>query len=105
MQNTPILPLLSSTSFLSTLHSDLDYAPNTEASTFKTVVDNNNLELYFEVDCNRVKIKTQTTSLTLPKALWRTLEAATHHNLHLHEEKVNNSLLSLPTYFQTIERI
>ena len=105
MQNTPILPLLPSTSFLSTFHSDLDYAPITEASIFKTVVTDNNLELSFEVDCTRVTIKTQTTSLTLPKDLWRTLEAARHHNLHLAEEKVNNSLLSLQTYFQTIERI
>ena len=105
MQNTPILPLLPSTSFLSTLHSDLDYAPITEASMFKTVVSNNNLELSFEVDCTRVTIKTQTTSLILPKDLWRTLEAARHHNLHLAEEKVNNSVLSLPTYFQAIERI
>ena len=71
MQNTPILPLLPSTSFLSTLHSDLDYAPNTEPSTFKTVVTDNNLELSFEVDCTRVTIKTQTTSLTLPKDLWK----------------------------------
>ena len=105
MQNTPILPLLPSTSFLSTFHSDLDYAPITEASIFKTVVTDNNLELSFEVDCTRVTIKTQTTSLTLPKDLWRTLGAARHHNLHLAEEKVNNSLLSLQTYFQTIERI
>ena len=105
MQNTPILPLLPSTSFLSTFHSDLDYAPITEASIFKTVVTDNNLELSFEVDCIRVTIKIQTTSLTLPKDLWRTLEAARHHNLHLAEEKVNNSLLSLQTYFQTIERI
>ena len=105
MQNTPILPLLPSTSFLSTFHSDLDYAPITEASIFKTVVTDNNLELSFEVDCTRVTIKTQTTSLTLPKDLWRTLEAARHHNLHLAEEIVNNSLLSLQTYFQAIERI
>ena len=105
MQNTPILPLLPSTSFLFTLHSDLDYVPITEASIFKTVVTDNNLELSFEVDCTRVTIKTQTTILTLPKDLWRTLEAARHHNLHLAEEKVNNSLLSLQTYFQTIERI
>ena len=105
MQNTPILPLLPSTSFLSTLHSDLDYAPNTEATTFKTVVTDNNLELSFEVDCTIVTIKTQTTSLTLPKDLWKTLEAARHHNLHLAEEKVNKSLLSLQTYLQTIERI
>ena len=105
MQNTPILPLLPSTSFLSILHSDLDYVPITEASIFKTVVSDNNLKLSFEVDCTRVTIKTQTTSLTLPKDLWRTLGAARHHNLHLAEEKVNNSLLSLQTYFQTIERI
>ena len=105
MQNTPILPLLPSTSFLSTLHSDLDYAPITEASMFQKVVSDNNLEWSFEVDCTRVTIKTQTTSLTLPKDLWRTLEAARHHNLHLAEEKVNNSVLSLPTYFQAIERI
>ena len=105
MQNTPILPLLPSTSFLSTLHSDLDYAPITEASMFKTVVSDNNLELSFELDCTRVIIKTQTTSLTLPKDLWRTLEAARHHNLHLAEEKVNNSVPSLPTYFQAIERL
>ena len=57
------------------------------------------------MDCSRVTIKTQTTSLTLPKDLWRILEAARHHNLHLAEEKVNNSVLSLPTYFQAIERI
>ena len=57
------------------------------------------------MDCTRVTIKTQTTSLTLPKDLWRTLEAVRHHNLHLAEEKVNNSVLSLPTYFQAIERI
>ena len=87
MQNTPILPLLPSTSFLSTFHSDLDYAPITEASIFKTVVTDNNLELSFKVDCTRVTIKTQTTSLTLPKDLWRTLEAARHHNLHLAEKK------------------
>ena len=87
MQNTPILPLLPSTFFLSTLHLDLDYAPNTEALTFKTKVTDNNLELSFAVDCTRVTIKTQTTSLTLPKDLWRTLEAARHHNLNLAEEK------------------
>ena len=105
MQNTPILPLFPSTSFLSTFHSDLYNLPITEASIFKTVVTDNNLELSFEVDCTRVTIKTQTTSLTLPKDLWRTLEAARHHNLRLAEEKVNNSLLSLQTYFQAIERI
>ena len=102
MQNTPILP---STSFLSTFHSDLDFVPNKEVSKFKTKVTDENIELYFEADCTRVTIKTQTTSLTLPKDLWRTLEAAGHHNLHLAEEKVNNSVLSLPTYFQAIERI
>ena len=57
MQKTPILPLLPSTSF-SALHSDLDYATNTEPSVFKTVVTDNNLELSFEVDCTRVTIKT-----------------------------------------------
>ena len=65
----------------------------------------NNIEISFEVDCTRVTIKTQTTRLTLPKDLWRTLEAARHHNLHLAEEKVNNSVLSLPTFFQALERI
>ena len=105
MQNTRIRPLPPSTSFLSTLHSHLDYAPNTEASTIKTVVTYNNLELSFEVDCTKVTIKTQTTKLTFPKDLWRTLEAAKHHNFHLAEVKINNSLLSLPVYFQTIERI
>ena len=74
MQNTPILPLLPSASFLSTLHSDLDCVPITEASIFKTAVTDNNLELSFEVDCTRETIKTQTTSLTLPKDLRRTLE-------------------------------
>ena len=67
MQNTPILPLLPSTYFLSPFHSDLDYAPITKASIFKTLVTDSNLELSFEVDCTRVTIKTQTTSLTLPK--------------------------------------
>ena len=105
MQNTPILPLLPSTSFLSTLHSDLDFVPNKEESKLKTTITDNNIELSFEVDCSRVTIKTQTTSLTLPKDLWRTLEAARHHNLHLAEEKVNNSVVSLPTYFQASERI
>ena len=105
MQNTPTLPLLPSTSFLSTFHSDLDFVPNKEESKFRTTVTDNNIELSFEVDCTRVTIKTQTTSLTLPKDLWRTLEAARHHNLHLAEEKVNNSILSLPTYFQAVERI
>ena len=105
MQNTPILPLLPSTSFLSTFRSNLDYVLITEASIFKTVVTDNNLEFSFEVDCTRVTIKTQTTSLTLPKDLWRTLEAARHHNLQLVEEKVNNSLLSVQTYSQAIERI
>ena len=33
------------------------------------------------------------------------MEAARHHNLHLAEENVNNSVLSLPTYFHAIERI
>ena len=105
MQNTPIFPLLPSTSFLSTLHSDLDFVPNKKESRFKTTVTDNSIELSFEVDCTRVTIKTQTTSLKPPKDLWRTLEAARHHNLHLAEEKVNNSVLSLPTYFQAIERI
>ena len=100
MQSTPILPLLPSTSFLSTFHSDLDL----EKSKFRTTVTDNNVELSFDVDCTRVTIKTQTTSLTLPNGLWRALEAARHHNLHLAEEKVNNSVLSLPTYFQAIER-
>ena len=75
-QNIPTLPLLPSKSFFSTLQLDFDYAPNTEASTFQTVVTGNILEIFFEVGCTRVTIKTQTTSLTLPKDLWRTLEAA-----------------------------
>ena len=105
MQNTPILPSLTSTSFLSTFHSDLDFVTSNEESKFKTTLTDNIIELSFEVDCTRVKIKTQTTSLTLPKDLWRTLEAARHHNLHLAVGKVNNSVLSLPAYFQAIERI
>ena len=105
MQNTSILPLLPSTSFLSTLHSDLDFVPNKEESKFKTTITDNNIALSFEVDCSRVTIKTQTTSLTLPKDLWRTLVAARHHNFHLAEEKVSNSVLSRPTYFHAIERI
>ena len=104
MQNTPTLPLLPSTSFLSTFHSDLDFVPNKEESKFRTTVTDNNIELSFEVDCTRVTIKTQTTSLTLPKDLRRTLEAA-RDNLHLAEETLNNSVLSLPTYFQVFERI
>ena len=88
-------------------HSDLDNAPNTETSTFKTEVTDNVLELSFEVDCTRVTNKKQTTSLKLPKDWWRTegFVAARHYNLHRAEEKVNNSLLSLQTYVQTIGRI
>ena len=81
---------------------DLDY---TEASTFKTVVTDQNLKLFSELDCTRVTVRTQTTILTLPKDLWRTLEEVRHHSLHQNEVKVNNSLLSHPTYFETIERI
>ena len=65
------------------------YYADTEASIFKTVVTNNILEFSFEFDCTRVTIKTQISSLTLPKGVWRALEAARHHNLHLTEEKVN----------------
>ena len=83
---------------------DLDY---TEASTFKTVVTDENLKIFIAVDCTRVTVRTQTTILTLPKDfdLWRTLEEVRHHSLHLNEVKVINSLLSHPTYFETIERI
>ena len=61
MQSTLILLLLPSTSFFSTLHSDLDY---TEASTLKMVVTDNKSDLSFKSDCTRVTIKTQITSLT-----------------------------------------
>ena len=46
------------------------------------------------MDCTRKKIKTQTTNLTLPKDLWRTLEAAKRHHFHLAKQKVNNCFLS-----------
>ena len=72
IQKTSTLPLLPSTSFLSTLHSDLDFVPNKEELKYKITVTDNNIELSFEVDCTRVRVKTQTTSLTLPKDLWRT---------------------------------
>ena len=47
MQNTPTIPLLFSTSFLSTFGSDLDYVPSKEASKFKTAIIDNNIELSF----------------------------------------------------------
>ena len=105
MQNTPILPLLPPTFYISTLHSDLDCAPINEESKFRTTVTDNNIEISFEMECTRVTIKLQTSSLTLPKDLWRFLKAARHHNLHLAEEKVHSSVFSLPTCFQAIERI
>ena len=105
MKNTPIPPLLSPTSYFSTLNSDLDCVPNNEESKFRTTVTDNDIEISFEVECTRVTIKLQATSLTLPKDLWRTLKAARHHNLHLAEGKVHNSVFSLPTCFQAIERI
>ena len=94
-----------STSFLSTLHSHLDYAPNTEASTVKTVATYNNLEVSFEVDCTRVTIKTQTTKLTLPKDLWRTLEAARHHNIHLAEEKSAIHCFPSQLFFKPLKKL
>ena len=81
MQDTPTLPLLPSTSFLSTLHSDQEFVPSKEELNSKTTLTDSNIELTFEVDCARVTMKTKTDSLTLPKDLWRTLEAAGHHNL------------------------
>ena len=105
MQNTPTIPSLPSTSFLSTIHSNFNYIASNDASKFKAVITDHKKEISFEVECTRVTIKTQTTSLTLPKDLWRTLELDRHHSLYLAEEKANNSVSSLPTYLQTIERI
>ena len=102
MQNTPTLPLLPSTSFLSTFHSDLDFVPNKEESKFRTTVTDNNIELSFEVDCTRVTIKTQTTSLTLPEDLWRTLEAARHHKLHLAKKKSTIQYFLSPLIFKPL---
>ena len=65
MQGTPTIPLIPSLSLLSTLHSHLDYVPNNKELKLKLVITDNNIELSFEMDCTRVTIKIQSTSLTL----------------------------------------
>ena len=50
------------------------------------------------MDYTSLTMKIKTTRLTIPTDMWRTSEAAL-------PKKVNCSVLSFPTYFQTIERI